>query len=291
MSVPFAEVNILDIIPMLLDTTGGAEYQTNVIVVQSGFEQRNQNWIQSRGTWQLGERGLGQSEVKNLTDFFHARRGKFQGFRYKDWSDYIATYANGVLDQGGVGSGLATYQLYKNYASGGFTYHRAIVKPINTMDIPLTVKLNGSVVSATVDTETGIVTLSPVTTLTITAITKATQGVVTFSGSHSFSDGQVVYISGVLGMTQVNNQYYTVTVVSSNSFRINANTTSYGTYTSGGTISIYPQAADTLTWAGEFDVPVRFDTDQIQYRLEQIINNITPWFYLMSLPIVELRLL
>ena len=46
---------------------------------------------------------------------------------------------------------------------------------------------------------------------------------------------------------------------------INAVTT--GLTASGGTAYEYPQATDALTWAGDFDVPARFDTDEMRYQM------------------------
>jgi hypothetical protein len=72
-------------------------------------------------------------------------------------------------------------------------------------------------------------------TKTITAITQANPGKVT-STAHALSNGQVIFINGVAGMTQVNNSSFTVTVVNANEFTIGVNTTGYGAYTSGGDI-------------------------------------------------------
>lgn len=79
-------------------------------------------------------------------------------------------------------------------------------------------------------------------TATITGITKANPGVVTTAAAHGFSDGDLVLISDVLGMTQVNDLYFTVTVISPTTFSIGTNTTAYTTYVSGGTITL--QSAD-----------------------------------------------
>lgn len=69
---------------------------------------------------------------------------------------------------------------------------------------------------------------------TITAITKANPGKVTAVG-HGYSNGDTVYISGVVGMTQVNSLFFTVTVVDADNFTIGVDTSSYTAYSSGGT--------------------------------------------------------
>lgn len=69
----------------------------------------------------------------------------------------------------------------------------------------------------------------------ITAITKANPGAVTCTG-HNLITGQVVGLTGVNGMTQVNGQTVTVTVVDADHFTIGIDTSAYGTYTSGGLV-------------------------------------------------------
>lgn len=69
---------------------------------------------------------------------------------------------------------------------------------------------------------------------TITAITKANPGVFT-SSAHGFTNGQVIGISGVTGMVEVNGKYGVVVAATTNTFSIaGLDTTNATTYTSGG---------------------------------------------------------
>jgi len=72
----------------------------------------------------------------------------------------------------------------------------------------------------------------------ITGISNANPCVVTAPG-HGFSTGMQVKISGVQGMTQINQdqtQAYTITVIDANNFSLNTiDSTAWGVYTSGGT--------------------------------------------------------
>lgn len=74
-------------------------------------------------------------------------------------------------------------------------------------------------------------------TLSVASITQANPGVVTTNLAHGFATGQVIKMTGVLGMTQVNNVNYTITVINATSFSIGVSTTSYGAYTSGGVVT------------------------------------------------------
>jgi Flp pilus assembly protein TadG len=68
----------------------------------------------------------------------------------------------------------------------------------------------------------------------ITAATKTNPVVVT-ADAHGFSNGDIVYITGVSGMTQLNNREFTVSNKTTNTFRLSGvNGTGYSTYASGG---------------------------------------------------------
>jgi hypothetical protein len=77
---------------------------------------------------------------------------------------------------------------------------------------------------------------------TISGITNANPGVVT-STSHGLTTGQEVYITGVVGMPQINNRFFIVGTTTTNTFQLKdqwgntVDTTAYGTWTSGGTVA------------------------------------------------------
>lgn len=84
------------------------------------------------------------------------------------------------------------------------------------------------------------------TAKTITGITAASPPVVT-STAHGLTNGQIVKISGVVGMTQLNGRAFVVKNVAANSFELGGvDATGYTAYASGG--SATPQ---TMTTIGE----------------------------------------
>jgi hypothetical protein len=106
---------------------------------------------------------------------------------------------------------------------------------------------------------------------TITAITRANPGQVTAAG-HGYSNGDTVYIAAVVGMTQVNGLFFTVTVVDANNFTIGVDTSAYTAYASGGTAqkaTIYSPGGDGQWRFAQFgtlaiavngvDAPQKFD--------------------------------
>lgn len=132
-SVPFVEGNSLTFCEVQFPTgisrgaTGGPVFSTVVITAASGHEQRNAQWSNSRRKWNVAHGLRSNAQRDELIKFFLARRGMFQGFRFKDWSDFK------VLSSTPEDMELITsndFQLVKRYTSGGVTITRNIVKPV-----------------------------------------------------------------------------------------------------------------------------------------------------------------
>lgn len=114
---------------------GGPERRTDVVTLNSGFEERNTPWAHSRRRFDAGISMRSLDDLHTLIAFFEARRGRMFGFRWKDWSDFksgLPSKKVDVLDQViGTGDGLETvYQLCKVYRSGAQDYCREIKKPM-----------------------------------------------------------------------------------------------------------------------------------------------------------------
>lgn len=75
-------------------------------------------------------------------------------------------------------------------------------------------------------------------TATIIGVTQANPAVVT--ASNNYVIGQQVTISGIVGMTQLNGNTYTVTAATASTFTLNVNSTGFSTYVSGGTATPLP---------------------------------------------------
>jgi Ubiquitin-activating enzyme E1 FCCH domain len=71
---------------------------------------------------------------------------------------------------------------------------------------------------------------------TITGVTQANPAVVTTSASHSYNSGEEVYISGIVGMTELNGRKFNITVLTATTFELDSEDSSgYTAYSSGGT--------------------------------------------------------
>ena len=183
---------------------GGPMFNTSILELSSGHEQRNQNWSQSRASYDISYGIQNEDDLFEVITFFYARRGRARGFRFKDWSDYQITSRIGFA----VGDGIETaFQLNRDYTSGAVTHTRNITKPVSGT-VRIWVNSVEQLSGWSVDTETGIVTFS-----------------------------------------------------------------------------VAPTDTHIIEWLGEYDVPVRFDTDQLNVSVEIFNAGTVP-----SIPLVELRI-
>ena len=105
--------------------TGGPSYQTDVVILASGYEQRNARWTDSRRKYEIAYVNS-QQEAEQLAAFFHAVKGKTNSFRFKDHSDFICV--GGELQPI---DGSDNWQLFKVYDSYGNLTYRKITKPVS----------------------------------------------------------------------------------------------------------------------------------------------------------------
>lgn len=144
---------------------GGPNFSTEIIVIDSGYERRNQNWAQARRVYDARVGVRSAAEASALLNFFHARAGRARGFRVRDWSDYSSAADNfstpAFSDQAiGMGDGMTVeFQLAKSYSSGGLTHARSIAKPVEGSVL---VGIDGIALEDgwSVNTTTGVVTFA-----------------------------------------------------------------------------------------------------------------------------------
>lgn len=246
--------------------TGGPGYMTDVVTVNSGYEFRSQVWSQARSVYDVSHAARTQAQFNTLLKFFRAAQGRTHGFRFKDWLDYSVTAADGALGTG-LGTGVPSYQLNKKYTTGSQTEYRAIYKPVSGTPI-----VYRNAVAATAGSAPGNYALSASGLVTwvadeyqgISTITVGTGTVLTLGSAFSTAiTGEYVYVTNIDGTlgAALNNRAWPITNVTGADVTIDAGDTTGLAYTLAGNAGMYPQVADALTWAGEFDVPVRFDTD------------------------------
>ena len=143
---------------------GGPGFNTTVIEIKSGYEQRNVNWTNARHKYDVAYGVKTIEQLEDLIDYFQAVGGKAYGFRYKDWADYKSVHTSqtvGISDQVlGTGDGATTqFQLIKKYTKGAFSRTRSINKPVaGTVRVSIDDVEQTETTDFTVDTTTGIIT-------------------------------------------------------------------------------------------------------------------------------------
>ena len=113
--------------------------------------------------------------------------------------------------------------------------------PVETGTLPVIPVSPGSVVGTGggftfTDDGNGNLIVGPPAALNITDITQTNPAVVTSAG-HPFINGQLIRITGVTGMIQVNNDNYTVANAAVNTFEINFDGTTADAYQAGGLVN------------------------------------------------------
>ena len=270
----FIEARPLDCAKM--GAQGGPQFSTSIVSVRSGAESRNKNWTEARHKYEIGQVARPLSEFTAIRDAFMIVGGRATGFRFKDWTDYTVTTAQGQpqplhgtthVGSSGYGYGTPSYQLKKLYAFASNYHTRNIRKPVaGTLVLlraasPVTAGLAAG--NYAIDTATGIITFVADQNRVISShvIGAAHQ----FHLASAFSPNLVaagrIFVTGVTGTaaTVLNDLSHAVTVASSGTITTSTDTT--GLTASGGTAYYYPQPTEVLAFSCEFDVPVRFDID------------------------------
>jgi uncharacterized protein (TIGR02217 family) len=273
--------------------SGGPTFSTNIVITSGGWEQRQQNWESSRKKWNATQIGKNRTNTDTLIAFFRAVKGRQNAFLFRDQTDYQFSLATGILGTG-VGTGLPTYQLNKKTTAGAYGDTQKLTRPESGT---LVVQRNGSGVTfggsagnVAADYTTGILTFVADASSAATAITPgATTSVTLTTNPGTLTAGKLLYLSGFTGAdaSLVNGKAHTINSVSGSGPYVFV----LATNTNGKTITLgsgngykYPQVADVLTCSGQFFVPTRFDTDEMN------IQCIGPDNYQWgNIPMIEVR--
>jgi uncharacterized protein (TIGR02217 family) len=293
-----------DVFPEEIDVRSsiGPEFYTEVVEfgVENVTESRNAVWPYPRNKYNIAK-VIPDSATWNLVlDWFTVMRGRYTGFRVKDWSDYKSCRVDQTeaFDDQIIGAGDGTtliFQVVKNRTLPNKTIAKSIKKTIaGTVAVGISNVSSGDIqlgtaatpIGWTVDDDTGLVTFDADITKSISTITQAAEADVTTTATHGLAIGDTVYFSGVVGMTQINGLRGTVTSLPTTSrFTVDINSTGFTAYSSAGTINTAPQSGESVLAGYQFHVPVRFDTDDLSgIRYISTIGALS----IDSLPLIEL---
>ena len=279
---------------------GGPEFATDIVEMNSGVEQRNVRWSQARNRYSV-EFPLVDGAWAELLAWFRSVRGRADGFRLRDWADYQVSIDEGRLGMGANASGMAVYQLYKYYSSGGaLEEYRKISKP--AADAPLTIYRGGVLQTAgagagnyALDPTTGTVTFVADASAAASAITVGTTTTVVLSANLGLIAGQQLYLLNFAGADAalVNGLAHPILSVSGAgpyTFVLDTDTAGTAITLGSGVGRKYAQAGETLAWAGTFDVPVRFESDYAAVLVQSGTREGPNVYRVQNMSLVELRI-
>lgn len=243
-------------------SVGGVTYHTTLIAAAGGWEQRIANWDTGRLEWDISKLLKDGEKLAYVIAFFRAMKGRAYGFLFKDWSDYYVgmTWVSDVLTftsymQTGTGDGSdATFQLYRTYYGDPIVHVANVVQSTSGYTATVwngtgTVVFSAAPASGAQVLFMGIVSNEAAngarTTFTFTDVPSEARKI-----TRPKRGGIRVYVEGTQKTegTHFNVDY----------------TTGIVTFT-GGNI---PTLGQKIQWAGEFYVPVRFDTDLQRVMIE-----------------------
>lgn len=247
---------------------GGDVFDTKIITLENGSEQRISGLSQPKASWIFNEvlalnnkhERLSYEIVKNL---HQVAKGRLYCFRYRDFYENSADEEQGILGSG-YGTSTPTYQLKKHFEVANKFFDKDIVLPIvNTVKIFVDgVELSSS--SYTVNSLNGKVTLAPLKRFSVYSTTNnslTTQINFLPAANHTLQIGDQVYINSTNTASNLHKKVFTVLEVTATSITINAATTA--SLGNGTWIEKYYGPSNKLTASFEFDYLVRFDNDDL----------------------------
>jgi hypothetical protein len=263
--------------------SGRSERRNQRAVNQGGYMQINAVWQASLRRYNLGSVPMTPDRWALIEGIFEATEGGAYGFLTQDPKDREATVAEGLMrgyttaDVGtaGTGYGVPTYHFLKRYTAYGST--RTKDRRITRLKAGYIPRRGGTPLVAGTNpgeyaiTETGALTFVADTSLGMSSITTGASTVLNFASGvglvASLAIGQRVYVSGVTGTgaSALNGSSHLITGKGATSLTVSTSTS--GLTLAAGTAYKYPQASETLTWSGEFYVPVHFESDVLDWEL------------------------
>lgn len=170
---------------------GGPVFATGGTEQPNGFRTTQRKRMWPLHEWEVGHVLRTNADFEELRAWFYVVCGRFEGFRFEDPADHLVTRPQSSLT---LITG-STWQLNRTYTVGARVFARPIFKPRAGVVI---YDAGGSALTATVDTTTGIATV--------------TGAPVTWSGSFdvpvAFADDAAVF--SLLGSPQMYMQWKSI---------------------------------------------------------------------------------
>lgn len=154
-------------LPLHLDRggTAGVERRTEIVPLASGREARNGRWAHGRRRYDLAGAVTTLDDLHTVIAFFEARRGRLQGFRFRDDADCKScppgaepSPSDQVL--GGGDDARTAFPLVRVYGEGPDAYVRTIAKPVAGSVRVAVAGVEIAPAAFALDARTGVITLA-----------------------------------------------------------------------------------------------------------------------------------
>lgn len=118
-----------------LGTSGGPVRRTDIVSLSNGRENRNRRWQDARRRYDAGSGVRSVDDLYAVLNFFEARAGQFNGFRFRDPVDHKSCAPGATVSASdqllGTADGTTViFRLVKRYADAGGETVRPIEKPV-----------------------------------------------------------------------------------------------------------------------------------------------------------------
>lgn len=276
------------VMPQCVITTGvrGKQVRRNDRVTnQGGFMSANIVWDTTLREFEVGIKPMDPEAWSAIEGIFEVTDAGAYGFLMPDPKDSVAVLQplqpynppSGNIGTAGQGFGIPTYRLTRQYTVQGST--RTRLRRIARPRAGLVVRRNGTIVPSgvsageyAIDLNTGTVTFVPDASRSVAAVTVGASTQVTLASAIAgLTVGGQLWLVGLGGADAavLNNMSFSVSAIAGAVYTLTVNTAGKTINTGGGsaTAAKYPQTTDTLTWSGEFFVPVQFQADEIDWEL------------------------
>lgn len=268
---------------VLAGVTGVHSRQNERSRNQGGFGTVNVIRDVTMRAWQIGTGPMDLALAEQLFGIYEVTDAGAYGMLYEDPIDSIATAANGALlgymsgvEAGvvGFGNGTPNYGFRKVYTARGSALQRAraLTRFSGTPALlrggtPVTIGVAAG--NASISVGPSYVTFVADATRTVSAVTVGATTQVTLSSAIAgFVVGGRLWLQGLTGAdgALLNDKSHEITGIAGAAYTLATNTAGK-TITAAGQGHKYPQPDETLTWAGQFYVPVQFRDDTLDWDL------------------------
>lgn len=271
----------------------GASLQAKVmrnntrVQTQSGYQSININWTRSLRQFTFGVVPMPMAAWGAIRSIFELTEGGAYGLLLEDPSDFRVSTVDGFLQPLalgvsagaiGLGYGVPTMQLNQRITYLSRTKDRPITRPRATSDGTVIYR-GGAAVAAgaspgnvAVNADTGVATFVADSSSTVTNVTVGSSTAVTLTAALAgLAIGGRLYLAGLTGADSafLNGQSWQISNISGGGLNVYtlAVATTGKTITAAGSGYKYPQASESLKWAGRFYLPVHFHDDWIDWEL------------------------